>query len=114
MPKSQDEVRLRHMFDGANEALSFAKDKSRPDLDGDRQLTLCLVKCIEIIGEAATKITAETRGIYPEIPWGEIVTMRHRLIHGYFDIDLDRVWDTITDDLPPLVKHLSFILESEK
>ena len=81
---------------------------------GNRQLTLCLVKCIEIIGEAATKITAETRGIYPEIPWGEIMTMRHRLIHGYFDIDLDRVWDTITDDLPPLVKHLSFILESEK
>ena len=114
MPQNQDNVRLHHMFDATNEALSFAKGKNRSDLNDDRKLTLALVKCIEIIGEAATKVTPETRGKFPEIPWGEIITMRHRLIHGYFDIDLDRVWDTMTDDLPPLVKQLSLILKNQK
>ncbi len=114
MPKNQDNVRLHHMLDSANEALSFAKGKNRSDLNDDRKLTLALVKCIEIIGEAATKVTPETRGKCPGIPWEEIITMRHRLIHGYFDIDLDRVWDTMTDDLPPLVKQLSFILKNQK
>ena len=55
MPKNQDNVRLHHMLDSANEALSFAKDKNRSDLNDERKLTLALVKCIEIIGEAATK-----------------------------------------------------------
>jgi len=101
------------MLDAANEALSFSSDRSRSDLDTDRKLVLSLVKCIEIVGEAATKVTKETREKHSEIPWGEIITMRHRLIHAYFDIDLDRVWDTITDDLPPLIELLSKALESE-
>jgi len=65
-------------------------------------LVLSLVKCVEIIGEAASKVSAETRSRHPLVPWEEIVGMRNRLIHAYFDIDLDRVWDTVTADLPPL------------
>jgi uncharacterized protein with HEPN domain len=73
------------------------------DVAGDRVLTLALIKCIEIIGEAASRVSHETQAAHPEIPWPDIVGMRNRLIHVYFDIDLDRVHDTITSDLPPLI-----------
>jgi uncharacterized protein with HEPN domain len=76
-------------------------------------LTLSIVKSIEIIGEAATKITKETKEKYPEMPWVNIIAMRNRLIHVYFDIDLDRVWDTVTDDLPPLIAKLEKIISAE-
>jgi uncharacterized protein with HEPN domain len=76
----------------------------------DRVLALVLVKCIEIIGEAASKISPDTRSSHQEIPWTDIVGMRRRLIHAYFDIDFDRVCDTITTDLPPLIADLETIL----
>ena len=69
-------------------------------------LLLALVKCIEIIGEAASRVTRETRDALSGIPWQDIVGMRNRLIHAYFDVDHDRVWDTIQQDLPPLVAAL--------
>jgi uncharacterized protein with HEPN domain len=67
---------------------------------------LSIVKSIEIIGEAASTITKEFRKKHKKIPWANIIAMRNRLIHVYFDIDLDRVWDTVTDDLPPLIAAL--------
>lgn len=76
-------------------------------------LTLSLVKSIEIIGEAASTVTPEFRQQYPEIPLRDIVAMRNRLIHVYFDIDLDRVWDTIADDLPGLITQLERVLSKE-
>jgi len=109
-----DLIRMRHMLDAAQEALFFALNKTRKDLDVDRMLTLSLVKSIEIIGEAAARVTTETRNLYPEIPWSSIVAMRNRLIHAYFDIDCDRVWDTITDDLPPLIATLEGIILLEE
>ncbi len=109
-----DLIRIRHMLDAAKETMSFAKNKTRKDLDNDRMLALSVLKSIEIIGEAASKVTSETRINCPEIPWDNIVAMRNRLIHVYFDIDLDRVWDTITDDLPPLINLLESLISSEK
>ena len=73
-------------------------------------LLLSLVKAIEIVGEAATKMTSATLDKYPDIPWADVIGMRHRLIHAYFDINLDIVWQTVTHDLPPLVKKLERIL----
>jgi uncharacterized protein with HEPN domain len=108
-----DEIRLRHMMDAAQEALTFSRDRSRSDLDQDRMLVHSLVRCIEIIGEAASQVTKETQRQLPDIPWPSMVAMRNRLIHAYFDIDLDRVWDTVTDDLPPLIAVLNDILPGE-
>ena len=62
------------------------------------------------MGEAASRVTAERQQASPAIPWRDIVAMRNRLIHGYFDVDLDRVWDTVTDDLPPLLARLEAAL----
>ena len=111
--RRDDLVRVRHMLDAAKEVLSFAKNKSREDLDSDRMLVLSIVKSIEIIGEAASKVTQETRETYKELPWANIIAMRNRLIHVYFDIDHDRVWDTVTDDLPPLIGSLEKIILKE-
>jgi uncharacterized protein with HEPN domain len=97
------------MLDAAREAITFGAGRTRDDLKRDRVLTLALVKCIEIIGEAAAKVTPETQAKYPEIPWIDIIGMRNRLIHAYFDVDTDRVHDTLTNDLPPLVKILGRI-----
>ena len=108
MPKG-DRSRIRHMIDSAREALSFAQGRSRGDLDDDRMFALALVKCIEVVGEAAAGLGAATLGQNPDIPWNDIVGMRNRLIHGYFEIDMDRVWDTITDDLPRLVAQLEAV-----
>ncbi len=86
--------------------MEFPRGKTRESLDRDRVLLLALVKSIEIVGEAATKVSAEARDLLPSIPWPAVVTMRHRLIHAYHDMDADRVWETVTEDLPPLIAAL--------
>jgi uncharacterized protein with HEPN domain len=104
--RRDDVIRLQHMRDSAREALSFAAGKARSDLDTNSMLVLSLVKSMKIIGEAANKVSANCRAESPEIPWLDIVAMRNHLIHAYFDINLDIVWHTVTQELPPLVVEL--------
>ncbi len=108
-----DVVRLRHMLEAAQEAAAFARNRTRQDLYGDRMLSFALVHAIEIIGEAASKVSPEGRSACPSLPWASIIGMRNRLIHAYFDVDLDRVWETIADDLPPLIAALEAVLSQE-
>jgi len=112
MTRHDDNVRLRHMLDNTREAMAIAADRRRADLDGDRLLELGLVRLIEIVGEAAAKVTDDFRSDHPQIPWPQIVAMRNRLVHGYDEIDLDVLWDTIRDDLPSLATELAKLLES--
>jgi uncharacterized protein with HEPN domain len=77
-------------------------------------LAFAVVRGLEIIGEAASQVSEATRQACPDIPWPLIVGMRHRLIHAYFDVDLDRVWDTVMLDLPPLIMALERVLGTEK
>ncbi|HUT79419.1 MAG TPA: HepT-like ribonuclease domain-containing protein [Polyangia bacterium] len=100
------------MLDNTREAMAIAADRRRADLDGDRLLELGLVRLIEIVGEAAAKVTDDFRSDHPQIPWPQIVAMRNRLVHGYDEIDLDVLWDTIRDDLPSLATELAKLLES--
>ena len=111
--QQHDEIRLRHMLEAAKEAVEFAAGKSRKDLDDDRMLTLAITKSIEIIGEAASKVTEVCRAENDNIPWNDVTSMRNRLIHGYFDINLDIVWETIQTDLPGLIESLENILSKE-
>ncbi len=113
MTDHDDKVRLRHMLDHAQEAISMVGERQRQDLGQDRMLELALVRLIEIIGEAAARVSPESQREYPSIPWPEIIGMRNRLVHGYDEIDLDVLWDTIEFDLPPLITTLQQILESE-
>ena len=111
--RRHDEIRLRHMLDAAREAVSFARGRTRGDLDTDRQLVLSLVKDIEIVGEAATRVSEPARRRLPEMPWERIVGMRNRLVHAYFDVNLDIVWKTVREDLPELIALLEPTIPSD-
>ncbi|NJP11247.1 MAG: DUF86 domain-containing protein [Leptolyngbyaceae cyanobacterium RU_5_1] len=109
-----DPTRLRHMRDAAQKAVEFSQSRTRSDLESDQMLALSLVKCIEIVGEAASRITRERQNQLPQIPWSQIIDMRNRLIHAYFQIDFDIVWDTVTQILPVLVVELEEIIATEE
>jgi uncharacterized protein with HEPN domain len=92
--KPADRVRLERIRDALMSAIRFTRGRRREDLDHDEMLTFALTRAIEIVGEAATKISTETRDRYPHIPWMDIIGMRHRLVHAYFDVDHDILWST--------------------
>jgi uncharacterized protein with HEPN domain len=99
-------VRLRHMLESAREAVALVNGKTRRDLDNTRLLQLGLTRLVEIIGEAAARIPKGMQDKYPAIPWADVVGMRNKLIHGYDTVDLDILWDTVTNELPALVEAL--------
>ena len=101
------------MLDHAREAMALVQGKTRADLDSDRLLNLALVRLLEIIGEAANRISEEEQARHPEIPWPQIVSLRNRLIHGYDSVDFDILWQIVTEDLPPLIASLEGIVSSQ-
>jgi uncharacterized protein with HEPN domain len=101
------------MLDAAQEAVSFVEGKIRNDLDTDRKLNLSLVRLIEVLGEAAGRVSREFAKTHTQITWGVIVGMRNRLAHGYDDVDLDIVWLVVKVELPPLIEQLAEILSTE-
>jgi uncharacterized protein with HEPN domain len=94
------------MLETADDAIRFADKRTREDLDTDKMLLRAIFQCIEVIGEAATRTTPAGRARVPGLPWQEIIKMRNILIHVYWGIDRDRVWDTVQGDLPALAKVL--------
>lgn len=111
MSVPDDQIRVRHMLQAAREAMKFVEGKQRKDLDQDRLLVLGLIKAVEIIGEAASIVSKEYQAEHPQIPWSAIIAMRNILIHNYFGIDLDEVWNTLQNDLPPLISDLSLLVQ---
>lgn len=110
MSKRDDRISMRHMLDHALEAQAMVRGRTRLDLEKDRMFQLALIRLMEVIGEAASRVSKPTRDQYPEIPWNEIIGMRHRLIHGYDVVDLDLLWETVKTDLPPLIATLQRVL----
>lgn len=108
--KNKDLVRLHHMLDSVEAILAFVKGKERKDLDTDRLLLSGIIRELEILGEAAGKISPETQTRFPEIPWKLVVGMRNRLIHAYFDVDSDVIWKTIQSSLPSFSLKLKIII----
>jgi len=110
MTQHDDATRMRHMLDYAREAVQMFAGKRPDDLERDRMLQLALVRLVEIVGEAATQVSEGGRQRYPSIPWQQARGTRNRLVHGYDQIDLRVLWDTITEDLPPLIAELERVL----
>ncbi len=106
MPLHEVQVTLQQMLDCALEIESMMQGKTREDLDHERMLNISLVRLLEVIGEAANRVPLEIRGKYPGIPWFEIVSLRHRLIHGDDMVDFGILWNIVTQDIPPLVSIL--------
>ncbi len=97
------------MLDYAREAVGLIRDRQRADLDRDRTLGLAILRCVGIVGEAASRVPADVQRRYPDIPWPQIIGMRNRLAHGYDIVDYDIVWNTVTHDPPPLIAELAKI-----
>ncbi len=106
MSRHDDLIPLSHMLDHALEAVVMCQGVSRADLDVDRKLNLALVRLIEIIGEAANRVSKPGQASRPQLPWSKIIGMRNRLTHGYDSIDFDVLWDTVQLDLPVLIALL--------
>jgi uncharacterized protein with HEPN domain len=114
MSKHDDRISLRQMLDYAQRAQAMMAGRQRADLDSDVVLQLALTRAVEVIGEAASRVSEPYRSKHPEIPWRDIVGMRNRLIHGYDTVDVNLLWGTVATELPPLIVTLERILQEEK
>jgi uncharacterized protein with HEPN domain len=94
---ADEHTRLRHMIDVGEVAIQFLAGRSRDDLERDRMRLVAAVRAIEILGEAVSRVSAETRVALPDVPGGAIVGMRNRLMHGSFAVDAAVVWKTVAD-----------------
>ena len=106
MSRNSTQLLLGHMLESAREAHGYVAALERPALDTNRLLQHGLVRCIEVIGEAAARLDSDFRESHTEVPWHKIIAMRNRLVHAYFDIDLDVVWSTAKIELPKLIRML--------
>ncbi len=106
MSRHDDEVSLRDMLSHACEAVELLGGSTCEDLERDRVRQLALTRLVEIVGEAANRVSEATQQQCPAIPWPQIIGMHNRLVHGYDVIDWALLWDTVTTDLPPLIQAL--------
>ena len=111
MSRRNDRGALQDMRDHAREAVEMFNAASADALETDRKLQLSLCYLIQIVGEAATRVSVSTREAYPEIPWSRIVGMRNRIAHGYDQVVMDIVQDTAAIELPDLISQLTTILD---
>jgi uncharacterized protein with HEPN domain len=111
MGPPEDDVLLRDMLDQARKAVAAVAGRERGDLDRDDVLAAALERFIEVLGEAAGKVSEATREQLATVPWRGLIGMRNRLVHGYASVDHEIVWDVVTDDLPRLIADLERTLE---
>jgi len=114
MSKHDQLIRFRHMLDYAREAVQMAGERTSAEIEKNRQLGLALIHLVELIGEAANQVPRKIQTQYPQIPWPKIISTRNRLIHGYDYVDYDILYDTIKNDLPPLIEALANILKKKE
>lgn len=100
------------MRDTVQEVVTLTQKKTHDDLLKDRVLNLALTRLLEVLGEAATRVPEEFRKKYTELPWQQVIGLRNRLIHAYDQVDLEILWEIVSEDLPPLSKQLSQIIQN--
>lgn len=110
---NDDWVYVGHMLDTAGKAVSRIRGRSRPSFDADENLRLALAHLIQILGEAARRVSSTFQRAHPEIPWNEIIGMRHKIVHDYLEVDEDIVGQVVSSDLPPLIASLERIVPPE-
>ena len=101
-----DSIRLQHMLEYSLKAVAMINGISHEDFKKDEMRCLAVVRLLEIVGEAAARVSQPCREKYGNIPWPLIISLRNRLIHGYFSVDLDILWDIVEQDLPELIQIL--------
>jgi len=109
MARDENAVYLGHMLDMTRRAEKALQGKTRADYDADDILRLGLTHLVQVIGEAARKVSPEFQQAHPEIPWRQIIGMRHRIVHDYMRVDEDVLWEVVNNDLPALLPLLESI-----
>lgn len=109
---AEDRVRLQHMYDAGLAAVEFVSGVTRPDFDSDQMRVFAVLRALEIIGEAANKVSDELHAAVPQVDWSAIIGMRIILAHHYFDVDLNVVWEAVTVDVPRLIQSLDLLLRA--
>ena len=104
----RDGERLADIIEAA-EKISIRAGKGRHAVDADEDVQIVLVHLIQVIGEAASGLSDELTSAHPEVPWRQIVAIRNRVVHGYFEVDLDILWDVATIDVPHLAGQIRTI-----
>ncbi len=105
MPKD-DAVYVAHMLETARRALRIVEGKRSVDFFADETLRLALTRLVQVIGEAARRVSVGFVQTHPEVPWKAVTGMRNKLVHDYMGVDEDMIWDTVTKELPSLVTAL--------
>ena len=108
-----DLVFVGHMLDMAQRAIEKVREKDRVTYDLDENLRMALTHLLQTLGEAARKVSPGFQRAHPDIPWRQIVGMRHKVVHDYLHVDYYIVWHVVTVDLPPLVVELQRIVSSD-
>jgi len=109
-PDPRDPAYVEHMLEAIARIRRYVGRKRRAGFLGDALLQDAVIRNIEIVGEAASRLSPEFAARHAEIPWRDIVGMRHRLIHGYLNVNLVTVWEVIERDLPALAPRLRALL----
>ena len=109
----RDGAYLLDMLIAASDAVEFSGEITYSQFENSRLHQNAILKAVETVGEAASQVSPGMRESQPDIPWGEIVGMRNRLVHAYFDVDIGLVWQTVQEDLPPLIAQLERIVPPE-
>ena len=112
MKKPNNADRLRHILDAIEKIEKYLQGFDKQTIQADEKTQDAVVRQMEIIGEAATNLTRDLRSKNSQVEWQFAAAMRNRLIHGYFDVDAEIVWDTAQKDLPVLKKQIEEILEN--
>ena len=110
----QDDALLLDMLIAARKIQQFTASMTQDDFNQHEMVQSAVIREIQVIGEAARLISAATKEDHTAIAWQAIAGMRNRVIHEYFNIDLDILWDTITNDIPPLIEQLAGLVPPEE
>lgn len=111
MPHRRDSVFIAQMVEAAEAALEFTDEQTAESFAGDRLVGYAVVRAVQLVGQAAHRVSAELQVAHAEIPWREMIGMRNVVVHDYADVDLSLVWKTVREDLPKLIERLNAILE---
>ena len=111
--KKDDGVYLGHMLDTARKIVRKQSGLTRGQYESDENLQMVFAHLVQVLGEAASRVSPECRRHTPEIPWNRIVGIRHRIVHDYMNIDLEILWEVVSRNVPELVDALAKIAPPE-